>query len=50
MGFGLAKAIASPVMNYLQDAVGLATMFYILGAVYFVMMMIGHFLLEKPAG
>ena len=50
MGFGLAKAIASPVMNYLQDAVGLATMFYILSVVYFVMMMIGHFLLEKPAG
>ncbi|MFC0264895.1 MFS transporter [Alloscardovia macacae] len=50
MGFGLAKAIASPVMNTLQDSVGLATMFYILGGIYFVMMLVGHFLLEKPAG
>ena len=25
-------------------------MFYILGAVYFVMMLIGHFLLKKPDG
>ena len=50
MGFGLAKAIASPVMNVLQDQVGLAAMFYILGSVYFVMMLIGHFLLKKPDG
>lgn len=50
MGFGLAKAIASPVMNVLQDKVGLAAMFYILGSIYFVMMLIGHFLLKKPDG
>ncbi|MDD5922895.1 MAG: OFA family MFS transporter [Eubacteriales bacterium] len=50
MGFGLAKAIASPIMNALQLRVGLANMFYILSAVYFVMMMTGHFLLKKPAG
>ncbi|KFJ05127.1 major facilitator superfamily permease [Bifidobacterium tsurumiense] len=50
MGFGLAKAIASPVMNALEVQVGIPAMFYILGAVYFVMMLIGHFLLEKPAG
>lgn len=50
MGFGLAKAIASPIMNYLQDIVGLAMMFFILSAVYFVMMYIGHLLLKKPAG
>ncbi|WP_418969812.1 OFA family MFS transporter [Alloscardovia omnicolens] len=50
MGFGLAKAIASPVMNSLQDSMGIPAMFYILGAVYFVMMLLGHILLEKPAG
>lgn len=50
MGFGLAKVIASPLMNNLQDSVGLSNMFYILACVYFVMMMIGHFLLKKPAG
>ena len=48
MGFGLAKAIASPIMNTLQTTIGLANMFFILGAVYFVMMMAGHFLLKKP--
>lgn len=50
MGFGLAKAIASPIMNAMQEQVGLANMFYILAAVYFVMMMLGHFLLKKPEG
>lgn len=50
MGFGLAKAIASPVMNALQDSVGLANMFFILSAVYFVMMLLGHLLLKKPEG
>lgn len=50
MGFGLAKAIASPIMNSLQNTIGLANMFFVLGAVYFVMMMLGHFLLKKPDG
>ena len=50
MGFGLAKAIATPIMEMLQNSVGIAMMFYILGAVYFVLMMLGHFLLKKPDG
>ena len=50
MGFGLAKAIASPIMNALVESVGLVYMFFILAAVYFVMMMLGHFLLKKPEG
>ena len=49
-GFGLAKAIASPIMEALIPAVGIVNMFYILGAVYFVMMFVGHILLAKPAG
>lgn len=50
MGFGLAKAIASPLMNFLQDVIGLAPMFFVLSSIYFVMMMAGHFLLKKPVG
>ena len=50
MGFGLAKAIATPIMDVLQNKVGVAVMFMILGAVYFVIMFIGHLLLKKPAG
>lgn len=49
-GFGAAKAIASPIMESLQKSVGLANMFYILAAVYFVMMFVGHLLLKKPEG
>ncbi len=49
-GFGLAKVIASPIMVALINAVGIIYMFYILAAAYFVMMMIGHFLLKKPEG
>ena len=50
MGFGLAKAIATPFMELIQNRLGVAPMFYILGGVYFVMMMLGHYLLRKPAG
>ncbi|MDR2044824.1 MAG: OFA family MFS transporter [Clostridium sp.] len=49
-GFGLAKVIASPVMEYLQPKVGIVNMFYILAAVYFVLMFAGHLLLAKPEG
>ena len=48
MGFGLAKAIATPFMELIQNHLGIAPMFYILGAVYFFMMMLGHHLLRKP--
>lgn len=50
MGFGLAKAIATPIMELIQNKVGISEMFYILGAIYFVMMFIGHLLLRKPSG
>lgn len=49
-GFGAAKAIASPIMEALQDSVGISATFLILGAVYFVMMFVGHLLLAKPQG
>ena len=50
MGFGLAKAIATPIMELIQGNLGIEKMFYILGAAYFVMMFTGHLLLKKPDG
>lgn len=50
MGFGLAKAIATPIMEVLQKSFGVSTMFIILGIVYFAMMFAGHILLKKPNG
>ena len=50
-GFGLAKAIASPLMEYLIGTVGLVSMFFILAAVYAVMMFVGFLLTSvRPAG
>ena len=52
-GFGAAKAIASPIMQSLLANLGdggIYKMFYILAAVYFVMMFVGHLLLKKPEG
>lgn len=48
MGFGLAKVIASPLMQYLQQITTIYNMFFILGAMYFISMFIGHLLLKKP--
>ena len=61
MGFGAAKAIASPIMIFLinrlsnidpetelSDNSGLWKMFVILGIVYFILMVIAHLLLKKP--
>ncbi len=50
MGFGLAKAIATPVMELFQKNYGISNMFYLLGIIYFVMMFLGHLLLKKPEG
>ncbi len=50
-GFGLAKAIASPIMQAILNAFDKnpAPMFFIMGAVYCVMMFIGHLILKKPS-
>ena len=50
-GFGAAKAIASPIMEWMLKSLGtngIWIMFLILATVYFVMMFIGHLLLKKP--
>jgi OFA family oxalate/formate antiporter-like MFS transporter len=49
-GFGLAKAIASPVMLYLINSVGLVNMFYVLAVVYLVFMFLGFLLIKRPQG
>ncbi|MBR4410484.1 MAG: OFA family MFS transporter [Firmicutes bacterium] len=52
-GFGAAKAIASPIMQGMLENMGeggIYQMFWILAAVYFVMMFTGHLLLKKPDG
>lgn len=48
MGFGLAKAIATPIMEALQGSFGISAMFYILGAIYFILMFVAHLILKKP--
>lgn len=50
-GFGAAKAIASPIMQWMLESMGktgIYKMFFILAGVYFVMMFVGHLLLKKP--
>ena len=51
-GFGLAKAIATPVMQFFLNKFdnNPAYMFFIMGGIYFVMMFVGHLLLKKPEG
>ena len=52
-GFGAAKAIASPIMQWMLKNLGeggIYKMFLILAVVYFVMMFLGHLLLKKPEG
>ena len=51
-GFGAAKAIATPIMEWMLENLGngaIYKMFFILAVVYFAMMFIGHLLLKKPS-
>jgi OFA family oxalate/formate antiporter-like MFS transporter len=50
-GFGAAKALATPIMQFILNKFdnNPAPMFFIMGAVYFVMMFVGHLLLKKPS-
>ncbi|MCR5202525.1 MAG: OFA family MFS transporter [Lachnospiraceae bacterium] len=50
MGFGLAKVMATPAMEFIQQKVNIYAMFYILSIVYFIMMFLGYLLLKKPEG
>ena len=47
-GFGLAKVIASPLIDYLLSVTNVYNMFYILGIVYLICMLTGTILIKKP--
>lgn len=49
MGFGFAAMISSPLMNKLIVSVGIANTFYILGFIYFVLIISSAQYLSKPA-
>lgn len=48
--FGFASSIASPIITFLTNRYSLTTTFIILSCIYFVPMMIAHFILYKPEG
>ncbi len=51
MGFGFASAISGPAIKVLIDAVGISSTFYILGAIYFVVMFsAAQYLANPPEG
>ena len=49
-GFGAAKMVFAPVITAMIEAVGVELALYILAAIWFVMMFVGHLLLKKPDG
>ncbi|MBX0359150.1 OFA family MFS transporter [Halobacillus sp. Nhm2S1] len=48
MGFGFAAAIASPLMDFLINSVGIAATFYILGISYFIVMIGSSLYMSRP--
>ena len=48
--FGFASSAASPIITFLLKRVSLTTSFMILAGIYFLPILICHFLLRKPAG
>lgn len=46
--FGFASAVASPIITFLTGRFTLPICFCILSAIYFVPMMIAHFVIKKP--
>lgn len=47
-GFGLAKVIASPIIQYLLSVTSISNLFFILGGCYCFIMLIGVLLIKKP--
>lgn len=48
LGFGAGSLICSPIAARLIDALGVSSTFYILGTVYFILMMSGALYIVKP--
>lgn len=49
-GFGLAKVIASPIIEYLLSVTTIENVFYYLGVGYTLLMFLGALLIKKPEG
>ncbi len=49
-GFGAAKMVFSPVIEFLMGKFGVEIALYILAGIWFVMMFIAHLFLKKPDG
>jgi OFA family oxalate/formate antiporter-like MFS transporter len=49
-GFGLAKVIASPIIEYLLSVTIIENVFYYLGIGYTILMCVGAALIKKPEG
>lgn len=48
--FGFASTIASPLITYLINKVGLIFTFFVMGLIYFIPMLIASFIISKPHG
>lgn len=48
MGFGFASLLTSPIAQYFIQSDGVVTTFYILGAIYFVIMLIVSQFMKRP--
>lgn len=48
MGFGFASLLTSPIAQYLIDHQGLSETFYILGAIYFLVMIVVSQFIKRP--
>jgi len=48
MGFGFAALISSPLIVYLIGAIGIANTFYLMGSIYFVVILLSSLYLSLP--
>lgn len=48
MGFGFAALLTSPIAQFLMSSVGLSNTFYILGASYFLVMIVSAQFIKRP--
>lgn len=49
-GFGLAKVIASPIIEFMLKYISISELFFYLGIAYTIIMSIGSLLIKKPNG
>lgn len=48
--FGFASSVASPLITFLTQHYKLSTTFVLLSSIYFIPMMVAHFIIKKPNG